>query len=173
LGLVDLSRRYGATVALDGLSLHADEGKLLGFVGTNGAGKTTAMRIALGVLEPGAGEVRWQGRTVRREEQRGFGYMPEERGLYPKMRADRQLRYLAELHGCPPAEAADAVTRWTEQLGLGGAGREADRGALARQTAARSAGRGARTRPAAPDPRRALLRARPDRNRGDVRGACR
>ena len=119
LELVDLSRRYGATVALDGLSLQAHEGKLLGFVGPNGAGKTTAMRIALGVLEPDAGEVRWQGRPVRREEQRGFGYMPEERGLYPKMRADRQLRYLAELHGRPPAEAAAAVERWTERLGLG------------------------------------------------------
>ena len=119
LELVDVSRRYGATVALDGLSLRAEQGKLLGFVGPNGAGKTTAMRIALGVLEPDSGEVRWKGRPVRREDQRGFGYMPEERGLYPKMRADRQLRYLAELHGCPPAEAASAVASWTERLGLG------------------------------------------------------
>ena len=119
LELVDVSRRYGATVALDGLSLRAEEGKLLGFVGPNGAGKTTAMRIALGVLEPDSGEVRWQGHPVRREEQRAFGYMPEERGLYPKMRADRQLRYLAELHGCPPAEAASAVVAWAERLGLG------------------------------------------------------
>ncbi len=119
LELLDLSRRYGETVALDGLSLQAPEGRLLGFVGPNGAGKTTAMRIALGVLEPDAGEVRWQGRPVRREEQRQFGYMPEERGLYPKMRADRQLRYLAELHGLPPAEAAAAVRHWTERLGLG------------------------------------------------------
>ncbi len=119
LELVDLSRRYGDTVALDGLSLEAQEGKLLGFVGPNGAGKTTAMRIALGVLEPDGGEVRWQGRAVRREEQRRFGYMPEERGLYPKMRADRQLRYLAELHGRPPAEAASAVDGWASKLGLG------------------------------------------------------
>jgi ABC-2 type transport system ATP-binding protein len=119
LELVDLSRRYGETVALDGLSLQAEEGRLLGFVGPNGAGKTTAMRIALGVLEPDAGDVSWQGRPVRREEQRGFGYMPEERGLYPKMRADRQLRYLAELHGRPAADAEQAVTRWTERLGLG------------------------------------------------------
>jgi ABC-2 type transport system ATP-binding protein len=119
LELVDVSRRYGQTVALDGLSLRVEEGKLLGFVGPNGAGKTTAMRIALGVLEPDSGEVRWQGHPVRREEQRAFGYMPEERGLYPKMRADRQLRYLAELHGCPPAEAAAAVAAWTERLGLG------------------------------------------------------
>jgi ABC-2 type transport system ATP-binding protein len=119
LELVDLSRRYGETVALDGLSLKAQEGKLLGFVGPNGAGKTTAMRIALGVLEPDGGEVRWQGRPVRREGQRQFGYMPEERGLYPKMHADRQLRYLAELHGRPPQEAAAAVDRWTDRLGLG------------------------------------------------------
>jgi ABC-2 type transport system ATP-binding protein len=77
------------------------------------------MRIALGVLEPDGGEVLWQGRPVPREEQRGFGYMPEERGLYPKMRADRQLRYLAELHGAPPAEAAAAIERWSDRLGLG------------------------------------------------------
>jgi ABC-2 type transport system ATP-binding protein len=119
LELVDVSRRYGQTVALDGLSLCVEEGKLLGFVGPNGAGKTTAMRIALGVLEPDSGEVRWQGEPVRRDEQRAFGYMPEERGLYPKMRADRQLRYLAQLHGCPPAEAAAAVAAWTERFGLG------------------------------------------------------
>jgi ABC-2 type transport system ATP-binding protein len=119
LELVDVSRRYGATVALDGLSLRVEEGKLLGFVGPNGAGKTTAMRIALGVLDPDTGELRWGGHPLRREEQRGFGYMPEERGLYPKMRADRQLSYLAQLHGCPPAAAAHAVTRWTERLGLG------------------------------------------------------
>jgi ABC-2 type transport system ATP-binding protein len=119
LELIDLSRRYGSTVALDGLSLEAPEGELLGFVGPNGAGKTTAMRIALGVLEPDAGEVRWRGRPVHKDEQRQFGYMPEERGLYPKMRVDRQLRYLAELHGRPPDEAASAVARWTDRLGLG------------------------------------------------------
>ena len=74
------------------------------------------MRIGLGILEPDAGEVRWPGHPVRREEQRGFGYMPEERGLYPKMRADRQLRYLAELHGQSPRDAAAAVQRWSERL---------------------------------------------------------
>jgi imidazole glycerol phosphate synthase glutamine amidotransferase subunit len=63
--------------------------------------------------------VRWQGRPARREEQRQFGYMPEERGLYPEMHADRQLRYRAELHGRPPAEAAAAVDNWTDRLGLG------------------------------------------------------
>ena len=118
LDLRGLSRRYGQTVALDGLSLAVPEGEVVGFVGPNGAGKTTAMRIALGVLEADEGEVLWRGAPVTREQQRRFGYMPEERGLYPKMRVDRHLRYLAELHGRDGAAAHDAATRWIERLGI-------------------------------------------------------
>ena len=116
LALQGLSRRYGRTVALDGLSLEVPEGEVVGFVGPNGAGKTTAMRIALGVLEADGGEVLWRGEPATREVQRGFGYMPEERGLYPKMRVDRQLRYLAVLHGRDDADAA--ATRWIDRLGI-------------------------------------------------------
>src|ERR671914_846554 len=118
LELKGLTRRYGDTVALDGLSLEAAEGEVLGFVGPNGAGKTTAMRIALGVLEPDAGEVLWRGRPATRDVQRQFGYMPEERGLYPKMQVHRQLRYLATLHGRDEADSGAAATRWIERLGL-------------------------------------------------------
>jgi ABC-2 type transport system ATP-binding protein len=118
LELKDLTRRYGDTVALDGLSLAAPAGEVVGFVGPNGAGKTTAMRIALGVLETDTGEVLWNGSPATRDVQRTFGYMPEERGLYPKMRVNRQLDYLARLHGCAPAEAEAAVAEWTERLGL-------------------------------------------------------
>jgi ABC-2 type transport system ATP-binding protein len=118
LELKGLSRRYGQTVALDGLSLEVPEGELLGFVGPNGAGKTTAMRIALGVLEPDVGEVLWRGGPATRDVQRQFGYMPEERGLYPKMRVHRQLRYFAALHGRGEGEAAAAATHWIERLGL-------------------------------------------------------
>jgi ABC-2 type transport system ATP-binding protein len=118
LELKGLSRRYGQTVALDGLSLDVPEGELLGFVGPNGAGKTTAMRIALGVLEPDAGEVLWRAAPATREVQRQFGYMPEERGLYPKMQVQRQLRYLATLHGRDEADADTAATHWIERLGL-------------------------------------------------------
>jgi ABC-2 type transport system ATP-binding protein len=118
LELRDLTRRYGATVALDGLSLDVPRGEVVGFVGPNGAGKTTTMRIALGVLEPDAGEVRWRGEPVTRERRRTFGYMPEERGLYPKMRVDRQLGYLATLHGLGRDAAAAAVRRWIGRLGL-------------------------------------------------------
>jgi ABC-2 type transport system ATP-binding protein len=118
LELRDLSRRYGPTVALDGLSLAVPDGEVLGFVGPNGAGKTTAMRIALGVLEPDEGDVRWHGEPVTREQQRRFGYMPEERGLYPKMRVDRHLRYLAELHGRGRADAERAAAQWIDRLGI-------------------------------------------------------
>jgi len=118
LELRELSRRYGATVALDSLSLAVPDGEVLGFVGPNGAGKTTAMRIALGVLEPDAGEVLWHDTPVTREQQRRFGYMPEERGLYPKMRVDRHLRYLAMLHGREEAAAGEAAAHWIERMGI-------------------------------------------------------
>ena len=118
LELRDLTRRYGETVALDALMLAAPAGEVVGFVGPNGAGKTTAMRIALGVLEADAGEVLWKGDRATREVQRTFGYIPEERGLYPKMRVDRQLRYLAVLHGRAPGDADAAAGAWIERLGL-------------------------------------------------------
>jgi ABC-2 type transport system ATP-binding protein len=118
LELRDLARRYGDTIALDGLSLEVPQGEVVGFVGPNGAGKTTAMRIALGVLEQDAGDVLWQGEPATRDVQRRFGYMPEERGLYPKMRVGRQLRYLAALHGRSQPHAERAARRWIERLGL-------------------------------------------------------
>jgi energy-coupling factor transporter ATP-binding protein EcfA2 len=79
LELIDLSRRYGETIALEGLSFTVEPGQLFGFVGPNGAGKTTAMRIVLGVLEPDRGEVRWEGRQVDAAMRRRFGYMPGRR----------------------------------------------------------------------------------------------
>nr|WP_084682120.1 ATP-binding cassette domain-containing protein [Actinomycetospora chiangmaiensis] len=93
-------------------------GELFGFVGANGAGKTTTMRIVLGVLDADAGEVRLEGRPIDAARRRRIGYMPEERGLYPKMAVGEQLRYLAELHGCSAAEARAATERWTARLGV-------------------------------------------------------
>jgi ABC-2 type transport system ATP-binding protein len=80
LELIGLTRRYGDLVALDDLSFTVAEGQMYGFVGTNGAGKTTAMRIVLGVLEPDAGEVFWCGRPIDDEVRRRVGYMPEDQG---------------------------------------------------------------------------------------------
>jgi ABC-2 type transport system ATP-binding protein len=125
LELIDLHRSFGDVVALDGVSFAVEEGSVVGFVGPNGAGKTTAMRIALGVLSADGGEVRWRGRSVNGPARRRFGYIPEERGLYPKMRVLEQLVYLARLHG---VDRAAARARGREILGiLGVADREKDR----------------------------------------------
>jgi ABC-2 type transport system ATP-binding protein len=118
LELRDLSKRYGKTTALDGVSFSVAEGQMFGFVGPNGAGKTTTMRIVLGVLAADAGEVRWRGQPIGVEERRRIGYMPEERGLYPKMRVRDQLSYMAELHGVSREDAVAAAQRWLERLGI-------------------------------------------------------
>ncbi|WP_328301736.1 ABC transporter ATP-binding protein [Actinomycetospora sp. NBC_00405] len=113
-----VSKRFGSTVALDGMTLTVRPGELYGFVGANGAGKTTTMRIALGVLAADAGEVRLDGRPLDAASRRRIGYMPEERGLYPRMAVGTQLRYLAELRGRSAADARAAADRWTERLGI-------------------------------------------------------
>jgi ABC-2 type transport system ATP-binding protein len=118
LELIDLSRSYGDVVALDGLSFAVEPGQMFGFVGPNGAGKTTAMRIVLGVLEPDRGQVRWRGRSIDLATRARFGYMPEERGLYPRMRVREQLTYFARLHGLSRAAAAEATAVWMERLGI-------------------------------------------------------
>ncbi|SHN74716.1 ABC transporter ATP-binding protein [Cryptosporangium aurantiacum] len=112
------TKRYGDLVALDDLSFDVRPGELFGFVGSNGAGKTTAMRIALGVLSADGGEVRWKGAPITLEAARRIGYMPEERGLYPKMTVADQLEYLGRLHGMSRADARAATAEWTERLGL-------------------------------------------------------
>ncbi len=118
LELLGLSRRFGDVVALDDVSFSVAGGEIVGFVGPNGAGKTTAMRIVLGLLAADAGEVRWQDRPVDAEVRRRFGYMPEERGLYPKMRVLDQLVYLARLHGLEREDATTRAMRMVEVLGV-------------------------------------------------------
>jgi len=118
--MVALDKSYGEVHALRGMSLTVGSGEIVGFVGSNGAGKTTAMRIAVGVLAADSGEVRWDGRPVDLTVSRRIGYMPEERGLYPRMRVGHQLGYLARLHGRSADEADQSVRRWTEVLGIAG-----------------------------------------------------
>jgi ABC-2 type transport system ATP-binding protein len=113
-----ISRRYGDVIALDDLSFSVGPGTICGFVGPNGAGKTTAMRIILGVLAADAGAVRWKQAPIDAAVRSRFGYMPEERGLYPKMRVSDQLAYLARLHGVPGAQARASAQRWIERMGL-------------------------------------------------------
>ncbi|GAA5111914.1 ATP-binding cassette domain-containing protein [Haloechinothrix salitolerans] len=113
-----LRKRYGDIVALDDVEFTVGPGELFGFVGSNGAGKTTAMRIMLGVLAADAGEVRFDGKPIDRETRARIGYMPEERGLYPKMTVRDQLVYLARLHGLTTNDAHTATENWIRRLGL-------------------------------------------------------
>jgi ABC-2 type transport system ATP-binding protein len=111
-------KRYGEIVAVNELSFDVGAGELFGFVGRNGAGKTTTMRIVLGVLASDHGEVRWSGRPLDLKTRRRIGYMPEERGLYPKMHIAEQLTYLGELHGMAGRDAAAAALLWLERFDL-------------------------------------------------------
>ncbi|HEY2694430.1 MAG TPA: ATP-binding cassette domain-containing protein [Pseudonocardiaceae bacterium] len=113
-----LFKRYGDVVALRDMSFDVRAGELFGFVGSNGAGKTTTMRIALGVLSADSGECRWDGKPIDLDTRRHIGYMPEERGLYPKMKVGEQLVYLARLHGLGARAAHAATQEWLERLGV-------------------------------------------------------
>ncbi len=114
----ELTRRFGDIIAVDKATFAVPGGQMTGFVGGNGAGKTTAMRMIMGVLGVTGGAVRWQGRPITSEDRRGFGYMPEERGLYPKQGVLDQLIYLGELGGMSaPADRA-SVMEHLERFGL-------------------------------------------------------
>jgi ABC-2 type transport system ATP-binding protein len=115
----DLAKRYGRVVALDGASFTARPGRIVGFLGPNGAGKTTTMRCIFGLARPDRGEVRWNGRLVDRDARLRFGYMPEQRGLYPRMRVGEQLSYFAQQHGLRGRDADAAAARWLDRMGLG------------------------------------------------------
>jgi ABC-2 type transport system ATP-binding protein len=119
LEIDDLAKRYGTVVALDGATFSARAGRVVGFLGPNGAGKTTTMRCIFGLVRPDRGAVRWNGAPVERETRLRFGYMPEQRGLYPRMRVGEQVRYFAQQHGLTSRDADAATTRWLERMGLG------------------------------------------------------
>ena len=118
-----LRRRYGTVTALDELTFGVPAGQVFGFLGPNGAGKTTAMRAIFGVTALDAGEIRWRGKRVDEAARRTFGYMPEERGLYPAMELSAQVEYFARLHGMDGPAAAKAAWHWIDRLGLSGRGR--------------------------------------------------
>jgi ABC-2 type transport system ATP-binding protein len=118
LELHDVSRSFDRRRVLDDISFTVGAGRLTGFVGSNGAGKTTTMRIILGVLAADAGRVLWRGAPVDRAARRRFGYMPEERGLYPKMRIMDQLVYFGRLYGLSPARARQQAEALLQRLQL-------------------------------------------------------
>ena len=118
LQIEDLCRRFGALTALDHLTFEVPAGQVVGFLGPNGAGKTTTMRAIFDLTDLEAGTITWNGSVVGQAERRRFGYMPEERGLYPSMLVGEQLQYLGRLHGMTAADALAASTSWLERLGI-------------------------------------------------------
>jgi ABC-2 type transport system ATP-binding protein len=112
------SKRFGGLAALDDCTFAAEPGRLTGFLGPNGAGKTTAMRAVFGLVELDAGTVRWRGGPIGMSERARFGYMPEERGLYPRMAVRDQLVYLGELCGRSSMVVGRTVDGWLDRLGI-------------------------------------------------------
>ena len=111
-------KRFGSVQALADLSFSVEPGRMLGFLGPNGAGKTTAMRAVFGLVELDGGEVLWCGQPIRVQERLRFGYMPEERGLYPRGLVREQLEYFGRLHGMDANAARAAARTWLDRLGL-------------------------------------------------------
>jgi ABC-2 type transport system ATP-binding protein len=118
LELDGLTRRYGSLTALDHLSFSVGPGQVTGFLGPNGAGKTTTMRAVFGLTALDTGTIRWNGALVGQAERRRFGYLPEERGLYPGMRVGEQVEYFGRLHKMDPAAATSGTAAWLERLGI-------------------------------------------------------
>jgi ABC-2 type transport system ATP-binding protein len=119
LQIDSLSRTYDGVSVVDDISFQVVPGRVTGFVGANGAGKTTTMRMILGVLAPTSGQVLWDGEPITTEQRRQFGYMPEERGLYPRMKVREQLVFLARLHGVERGAATRQATELLEHFDLG------------------------------------------------------
>ncbi len=114
----ELVRTYGPVRALDGMTFTVEPGSVTGFLGPNGAGKTTTMRAVFGLTALDAGTVRFDGHPITQDDRRRFGYLPEERGLYPTMRVAEQLRFLGQLRGMARADVDREAARWLGELGL-------------------------------------------------------
>ncbi len=118
LRISELRKRFGDVVALAGCSVNVERGQMLGLLGPNGAGKTTTMRAIFGLVRVDSGAVTWDGQLVDVATRRRFGFMPEERGLYPKMPIHWQLTHLGKLHGMSHEAASRAADDWLELVGL-------------------------------------------------------
>lgn len=118
MGLVveHISKSFAQFQAIQDLSMEVEEGAIFGFLGANGAGKTTTMRMILDILRPDTGRITWNGKDVREVPRRYWGYLPEERGLYPKMTVEEQLLFLARLNGLSKAAARKQLDEWLERF---------------------------------------------------------
>lgn len=118
LQIDDLAKRYGDVQAVDGVSLSVPRGALIGFLGPNGAGKTTTMRSIVGMVRPDRGTLSWNGRPIDDSIRSRVGYMPQERGLYARMKVREQIQYFGRLAGLSASEAGDRADHWIARVGL-------------------------------------------------------
>lgn len=116
LKLQNVTKRFGSFTAVDNLSIEIPEREMFGFLGANGAGKTTTFRMILGLLDSTEGQISWDGKKIDYSTSHLVGYLPEERGLYPKMKVRDQLVYLARLRGMEKQEILKQVDYWLERF---------------------------------------------------------
>lgn len=110
-------KKFGSKTAVDNISFEIEEPGVFGLLGTNGAGKTTTIRMILGILDKDSGSIEWKGKPVTRETV-SFGYLPEERGIYPKIKVQEQIIYFAKLRGIDAKTAKTSFEYWSERLGV-------------------------------------------------------
>ena len=118
LRVLNVTKRFGDFTAVDDLSFEVRHGRVFGFLGPNGAGKTTTIRMIVGITAPDEGQIELFGRPISAEMQDRIGYLPEERGLYKKLKIVDQLRYFAALKNVPAAEADKRIDFWLDRMGL-------------------------------------------------------
>ncbi|WP_113928244.1 ABC transporter ATP-binding protein [Bacillus sp. P14.5] len=118
LTLNNVTKRFGKFTAVDDLSISIPEKEMFGFLGGNGAGKTTTFRMILGLLDPSGGTITWNGKRIDYSTSPEIGYLPEERGLYPKMKVDDQIIYLARLRGMDKKEAEKELVYWLDRFNV-------------------------------------------------------
>lgn len=116
LNIEQVTKKFNDHIAVDDLSLVIPEQELFGFLGGNGAGKTTTFRMMLGLLDPTAGKIEWNGKSISYQESHLIGYLPEERGLYPKLKVKEQLIYLGKLRGMKAEDALKELEKWLERF---------------------------------------------------------
>ena len=118
LRVENITKKFDGRTALDGVSFDVPQGSVFGLLGPNGAGKTTLIRIVNQILQADGGSVLLDGKPIGRENSQLMGYLPEERGLYKKMRVEEQLLYLARLKGLEKKEALAAMDEWMGRLAM-------------------------------------------------------
>ncbi|MFZ3577323.1 ABC transporter ATP-binding protein [Virgibacillus sp. DJP39] len=116
LVLRNVTKRFGKDTAVNNLSLEIPEKEMFGFLGGNGAGKTTTFRMILGLLDASAGEITWNGQSIGYDKSHLIGYLPEERGLYPKLKVREQIVYLGKLRGMKKNEIVAELESWLERF---------------------------------------------------------